>query len=255
MPCLPWRRNSRLIFRVFSGKSEGQYAANLGLPLVQVKDIVQTVADGKLTFAGDNYVMSYFAAQDEAEFCRKTRQRQASTSCSPSASTRVTRLDRCARPRATRRPIRQLSTCTQRAPARPSQPARRHPPRSAARRESRLPPKRLLHRCLPNRRSRRCWPKRRRQQLSSAASSVRRSATERATPASTDRQSRQQSVQARQATGLGVPDCVGAMPRASGIRDSCARAPQQALGQSGGGLLPHGAPIQGLRQGGALPHP
>ena len=235
MPCLPWRRNSRLIFRVFSGKSEGQYAANLGLPLVQVKDIVQTVADGKLTFAEDNYVMSYFAAQDEAEFCRKTRQRQASTSCSPSASTRVTRLDRCARPRATRRPIRQLSTCTQRAPARPSQPARRHPPRSAARRESRLPPKRLLHRCLPNRRSRRCWPKRRRQQ--------------------TDRQSRQQSVQARQATGLGVPDCVGAMPRASGIRDSCARAPQQALGQSGGGLLPHGAPIQGLRQGGALPHP
>lgn len=35
---------------------------------------MQTVADDKLTFAEDNYVMSYFAVQDEAEFCRKARQ-------------------------------------------------------------------------------------------------------------------------------------------------------------------------------------
>jgi hypothetical protein len=66
--------NKEVLLQVFSGTPEGECAANLGLPLVQVKDIVQAAADDKLTFAEDNYVMSYFAAQDEAEFCRKTRQ-------------------------------------------------------------------------------------------------------------------------------------------------------------------------------------
>ncbi len=66
--------SKEVLLQVFSGTPEGECAANLGLPLVQVKDIVQTVANDRLTFAEDNYVMSYFAAQNEAEFCRKTGQ-------------------------------------------------------------------------------------------------------------------------------------------------------------------------------------
>lgn len=66
--------SKEVLLQVFSGTPEGECAANLGLPLVQVKDIVQTIADDKLSFAEDNYVMSYFAAQNEAEFCRKTGQ-------------------------------------------------------------------------------------------------------------------------------------------------------------------------------------
>jgi hypothetical protein len=43
-----------VLLQVFSGTLDRECAANLGLLLVQVKDIVQTAADDKLTFAEDN---------------------------------------------------------------------------------------------------------------------------------------------------------------------------------------------------------
>ncbi len=60
--------------QVFTGTPEAECARNLGLSRVELSAILAEVADARLSFAEDVYLVSLAMARDKGEFCRMTGQ-------------------------------------------------------------------------------------------------------------------------------------------------------------------------------------